>query len=170
MLTPPKLSADPPELEITSEDIHRIRGEEGEVPVTVSGLTNDDADLAAVTRLLSDYARFVDDRDADAWADLFGVDGALVVGDREIAGKSSLAEFGRRSPRGVHMQGLPSLARRADGGLDAISSFVFLNGTSGEILAGTYTDHLTYTDHCLQFRLRHISIRVRLEASTGLSH
>lgn len=62
------------------------------------------------------------------------------------------------------MQGVPSIARRADRVIDASSSFVFLNGDISEILAGAYADRLAYTGGRLVFTRRHIEIRVRLRA------
>jgi len=135
--------------------------------VTDSNVLYGDADLAAVIQLLADYGRFVDDRDGESWAGLFGASGTLAVGDREITGRQALAEFAVRSPRGVHLQGVPGVEKTPDGAIRASSSFAFLNGETGEVLAGAYADLIARTDGGLAFVRRHIDIRVHLRAAAA---
>ena len=114
--------------------------------------------LAAVTRLQADYARFVDGREGGAFAGLYAAGGTLVLGDREISGEEELAAFADRAPRATHLQGVPSIRVRPDGDIESVSSFaVFV--TDGAILAGAYTDRMTWEGGRLLFVRRHIDIR-----------
>ncbi|MFA1545953.1 nuclear transport factor 2 family protein [Actinomadura chokoriensis] len=127
-------------------------------------MLDDDAEagrrLAAVTRLQADYSRFVDDRDGEALAGLYAAGGALVLGDREIGGERELAAFAAGGPRAVHSQGVPSIRLRPDGDIDAVSSFTVVVADTGAILAGRYTDRMTWEDGRLLFARRHVDIRI----------
>jgi hypothetical protein len=70
-----------------------------------------------------------------------------------------------RSPRGLHLQGVPSIEKTADGAIRASSSFIFLNGETGEVLGGAYADLTARTDGGMAFVRRHIDIRVHLRAA-----
>ena len=120
-----------------------------------------DGTLAKVLTLQADYARFVDTRDAKSWGDLFGADGILAVGKREIRGKDAIAEFGATSSRGVHVQAVPHVESRTDGGLEATSSFVFVNGETGALIAGIYRDELAPDGDGFIFARRQIDMLVR---------
>ena len=114
---------------------------------------------AAAERLLVDYARLVDDREAERWADLFGSNGALVLGEREISGKERLTKFATRSVRGVHVQGVASFTSQPDGTVASTSSFVFVNVETAAVIAGWYRDVLTPDGTGYVFARRQIDIR-----------
>ena len=60
-----------------------------------------DGTVATVMALFADYARHLDrERDPDAWADLFGTDGILVVRGRELTGHDALQKFATDSVPG----------------------------------------------------------------------
>jgi SnoaL-like domain len=118
-------------------------------------------DRAAAEQLQVDYARHVDDRDGDAWAELFGSDGVLVVGQREITGHDALKTFAEGSTRGVHIQGLASFAVVDDGSVESSSSFVFVNAETLQVIAGWYHDRLVASEAGYRFARREIDIRTR---------
>lgn len=117
------------------------------------------AQKAAAQRLLVDYARLIDDRDAEGWADLFGAEGALVFGEKEIRGRQRLIKFAANSTRGIHVQGVASFSAHADGSVASTSSFVFVNAESGKLIAGWYRDVLAPEGENYVFTRRHIDIR-----------
>ncbi|MFB4309433.1 nuclear transport factor 2 family protein [Actinomadura sp. GTD37] len=126
-------------------------------------MRDDDADagrrLAAVTRLQADYSRFVDDGDGEAFGGLYALGGTLVLRGREISGGRELAAFAAGSPAAVHLQGVPSIRVRPDGDVDAVSSFAVFVADTGAILAGRYTDRMTWEGGRLLFARREIDIR-----------
>jgi hypothetical protein len=115
--------------------------------------------LPAVWNLLGDYARLVDNK--QAVAQLFGETGTLALPDREISGESALNEFVQQTHRGVHVQGVPTVERRADGSLSVTSNFVFVNAVTYGVTAGEYRDELREGERGLFFARREITIRVR---------
>lgn len=117
--------------------------------------------LPAVWNLMGDYARFIDGREAAAWSELFGTDGVLVVGSREITGPSALKEFGAGSAAGVHVQGVPTVERQPDGSIRATSSFVFVNAATHGLVAGEYRDDIVESAGRLVFARRQIDMRAR---------
>ena len=56
--------------------------------------------IVPVLRLLADYGRLIDGREATAWSGLFGDGGVLAIGDREVTGAAELTEFALQSPAG----------------------------------------------------------------------
>jgi len=118
-----------------------------------------DGTVAQVMALFADYARHLDlQRDPGAWAALFGAGGALVVRDREISGAEKLQEFAEQSIPGVHVQAVPHLQARPDGGLDAVSSFVFMTVETRDFRSGYYADYLAWQGDRLVFARREITI------------
>jgi 3-phenylpropionate/cinnamic acid dioxygenase small subunit len=117
--------------------------------------------LPAVWNLLADYARLVDNREPVAWTRLFGESGKLVLPDREISGEAALTEFAANSSRGVHVQGVPTVQRRADGTIALTSNFTFVNAVTYAITAGEYRDELREENGEVVFARRQILIRVR---------
>jgi hypothetical protein len=117
--------------------------------------------IPAILRLLGDYGRLIDGREAVAWGRLFGDEGTLAVGEREITGAAELTEFAAQSAEGVHVQSVPSLEPRPDGTVYAESSFVFVNAATGKLTAGSYRDELAPDGDTFFFVRRDISIRVR---------
>jgi hypothetical protein len=116
--------------------------------------------LAEVLRLQADYARHVDAGEAEEWCALFSSKGVLTLSDgREVSGADALAAFASRAPRGVHLQGVPSIEERPDGDIDSVAPFVYFNPDTGGILAGTYTDRITAEDGQTVFARRHIDIK-----------
>jgi SnoaL-like domain len=125
-----------------------------------------DGTVAMVMVLFADYARHLDlGRDPEAWADLYTSDGVLVTGEREIRGRDALRDFATASIPGVHVQAVPHLQARADGGIDAISSFVFIIAATGDLRAGYYTDQLARQGDRYVFVRRQISMLVRTDAA-----
>lgn len=121
-------------------------------------------DLAAVTRLQADYARYVDDRDGAAFADLYGDTGVLSWGRRELTGRPTLEAFVAQAPRGVHLQGVASVEPGPDDVLGAVAPFVFFNAETGQIVAGRYTDQMVWQEGRLIFARRRIDITATLRA------
>jgi hypothetical protein len=117
--------------------------------------------LPAIWRLQGDYARFVDGREPEAWSQLFGESGTLAVGTREITGSDALAEFAAQSTAGVHVQGVPTVARQADGRIRSTSSFVFVNAATQALIAGEYRDDIEETGDGLVFARREVEVRAR---------
>lgn len=124
-----------------------------------------DGIVAMVMSLFADYARLLDfGRDPRSWAGLYRADGVLVVGGtREIKGADALAEFAAASIPGVHVQAVPHLQARSDGGLDATSSFVFVTAATGDLRAGYYTDQIALQDGRFVFVRREITILARTD-------
>jgi hypothetical protein len=115
----------------------------------------------AVWNLLGDYARAVDSRDAVRVGELFGGDGTLAPPGNEITGADALAAFSLGAPGGTHVQGVPTIARDADGTVLATSSFVFVNSSTYGVTAGEYRDRIREAPDGLVFVRRDITIRVR---------
>ena len=123
-----------------------------------------DGVVAEVMALYADYARHLDlNRDPDAWAALFTPDGSLVTSDRQITGSAELRAFAAGSLPGVHVQAVPWLQARADGGLDAVTSFIFMTVQSHDFRSGYYTDELVRQDGRLVFARRQISMLTRTD-------
>ncbi|WP_319448742.1 MULTISPECIES: nuclear transport factor 2 family protein [unclassified Mycobacterium] len=116
---------------------------------------------AAAMQLLVDYARLLDYLDADAWSLLFGADGVMAVGTREISGRSQLKTFAEQSTRGVHVCGAPDLRLHGNGQISALSSFIFMASTGGTTNAGWYTDTLTPQADGYVFARRFVDVRAR---------
>jgi hypothetical protein len=121
---------------------------------------NGDGRLAAVIKLQADYARYVDGGEAEAWSALYGSGGVLTISDgRRVGGAQELAAFAARAPRGVHLQGVPSVEERADGDIDSVAPFVFFNAETGAVVTGAYVDRMTWEEGRLVFAERHIDIK-----------
>lgn len=117
-----------------------------------------------MTQLQADYARYVDSHDGPAFADLFGDDGVLDYGGRQTTGREALSAFAERAPNGVHLPGIASIEPTPDGGVAAVSPFVFVNAETGQIVAGRYTDRMVWRGDRLVFARRHIDVQVRTRA------
>jgi len=129
-----------------------------------AGGTIPDGTVSLVMALFADYGRHLDlERDPDAWAELFGTDGVLVVGDREISGAAKLREFAAGSIPGVHVQAVPLLRARPDGGLDAITSFIFMTTQTKDFRSGYYADQLAWQGDRLIFVRRRIHMLARTD-------
>ena len=137
---------------MTSTDTQRDAAAEGD-------------DLAAVLpelwNLLGEYARLVDNRQAAEFSRLFGTRGVMVLPDREVSGEAGLTEFAANSPRGVHVQGVPTVQRRPDGTLVASSNFIFINAVTYNLSSGEYRDEVRAEDGRLVFARRVIVSRVK---------
>ncbi|MFJ3779755.1 nuclear transport factor 2 family protein [Streptomyces sp. NPDC090075] len=117
--------------------------------------------LPALWNLLGDYARAVDSRDTAAVGRLFGGSGTLALPDRDISGERALGEFTAQAPRGVHVQGVPTVERGPDGELHVTSNFVFVNAVTYAISSGEYRDEIRSGEDGLFFARRAITIKVR---------
>jgi hypothetical protein len=123
-----------------------------------------DGVVAQVMALFADYAGHLDlRRNPQAWAELFRRDGSLVTADREVRGREALREFAVGSIPGVHVQAVPRLQARPDGGLDSVTSFVFIIAATGDLRAGYYTDQLEQDGDRYVFARRQISMLVRTD-------
>lgn len=122
----------------------------------IDGTVQDVHDFAL--RLIADYARLLDDRDADAWSGLFIPGGGIRIGERQIVGREALHSFIERTPRGVHVPGVPAIESQGDE-LRCISSLVFIDAESGGIRAVLNTDRMAWHEGSLRFALREIEIR-----------
>ena len=123
-----------------------------------------DGAVAMVMSLFADYARHLDlERDPQAWARLYSADGVLALATREIRGAEPLAEFAAGSVPGVHVQAVPHLQARDDGGIDARSSFIFMTVATGDVRSGYYTDQLARQGDRFVFVRREIRILARTD-------
>jgi hypothetical protein len=123
-----------------------------------------DGTVAQVMALFADYAGLLDrNRDPGAWAELFGQDGIFIVRGRELTGHEALREFATNSVPGVHVSAVPHLRGRADGGLDATSSFIFMNVATNDLRSGYYLDHLAWQGDRLVFARREIAIMAQTD-------
>ena len=123
-----------------------------------------DGTVDRVMALFADYAGLLDrNRDPDAWADLFSQDGVFVVRGRELTGHDALREFATNSVPGVHISAVPHLRVRPDGGLDATSSFIFMNVATNDLRSGYYLDHLAWQGDRLVFARREIAIMAQTD-------
>jgi len=118
--------------------------------------------LPALWNLLGAYARAVDSRDTAAVARLFGHgSGTLALPDRDVTGDSALADFVEQAPRGVHVQGVPTVELVTDGALHVTSNFVFVNAVTYALTSGEYSDEIRQGEDGLFFAHRAITIKIR---------
>lgn len=120
----------------------------------------------AIRRLMVEYGRLLDLRDAQGWAALFTADGAWSGGARYgvIAGRAGLAEFIERefsnTPPCVHIFGAAAITlREADAA--AWSRWMLVeHGPQGLriALAGSYSDTLARTGEGWRFRRREVAV------------
>ena len=115
--------------------------------------------LARVSKLLADYATYVDGRRAHEWAGLFASDGAMVVGARRIEGADALETFAATSPVGLHLTGVPGIEEVGDE-LVVRSSFVFVAADGSRLLAGSYTDRIVDDGSSAHFMERSVQMTV----------
>lgn len=123
-------------------------------------------DFEAIRRLMADYGRLLDLRDAPGWAALFTPDGAWSGGERYgvIAARAALAafierEFASAAPC-VHIFGAPAIAMRNDGA-SAWSRWMLVEQTGSGLriaLAGHYNDSLALTPEGWRFRRREVAV------------
>ena len=64
----------------------------------------------------------------------------------------------------MHVQAVPHLQAREDGGLDARSSFIFITVATNDLRAGYYIDQLTWQGDRFVFARREISIMAQTDA------
>ena len=112
----------------------------------------------AAVRLVADYARYLDERDAEAWVDLFTPDGEIVYGERRIVGHEALARFLDGTPRGVHIAGPPSIALVGDE-IHSYSTIAFVDASSGGTRAVVNRDRMVRHEGRLRLRERRIELR-----------
>jgi hypothetical protein len=121
----------------------------------------------SVISLLGEYCNRLDHQRWEDWADLFVSDGRMELLDGDgsvtIAGRDRLIRFAERSPRGVHVSGVPALTESV-GVLRSVSSWTFLNFVTGEQLVGYYHDEFVDTPAGLRFLLRRVEM---MTGSTG---
>jgi hypothetical protein len=112
----------------------------------------------AATGLIADYSRFLDARDGASFARLFAASGFVQIGaDRHIEGEEALELFVEKAPRGMHVQGVPSVS--VDGEtVHCISALVFVDADTGVIRAVRNTDVLVWEGDDLRFAEHHIEI------------
>ena len=113
----------------------------------------------AAEQLLVDYARLVDHGDVAGFAALFGDDGVLAFGGKEISTPAKLTKFAERSPSGTHLQALAVFERAEDGTVRAESAFHFITNDKQSVIAGWYHDVLTPRGATFVFARREIEIR-----------
>jgi hypothetical protein len=126
------------------------------------------ADLEGIHRLLAEYGRLLDARDAEGWAALFAPDGCWDGGDTYgmIAGHDRLADFIRSEFAGTapcaHMFGTPAIAIAADGAhATAWSRWLLIEEESGTLrpaLCGSYSDRLVKLGDGWRFDLRVVAL------------
>jgi hypothetical protein len=114
-----------------------------------------------VISLLGEYCNRLDHQRWEDWADLFVDDGRMELFDGNglstIAGRDRLIRFAVRSPRGVHVSGMPALTE-VSGALRSVSSWTFANLATGEQLVGYYHDELVDTPAGLRFLVRRVEM------------
>jgi SnoaL-like domain len=115
----------------------------------------------SVISLLSEYCNMLDHQRWEDWADLFASDGRMELHDgnapASIAGRDRLIRFAERSPRGVHISGVPALTDSA-GVLRSVSPWTFLNLATGQQRVGYYHDEFIDTPAGLRFLLRRVEM------------
>jgi hypothetical protein len=113
----------------------------------------------SVISLLGEYCNMLDHQRWDDWADLFVSNGRMELldakGSSTIAGRDRLIRFAEKSPRGVHLSGVPALTNFA-GALRSVSSWTFSNLATGEQLVGYYHDEFVDTPGGLRFLVRRV--------------
>jgi hypothetical protein len=120
----------------------------------------------AIRRLLAEYGRLLDLRDAKGWAALFTPDGAWSGGERYgvITGPAALAGFITRefaaAPPCVHIFGAAAITM-GDEDATAWSRWMLVE-QAGETLriamAGAYRDTLALTPEGWRFRRRDVAV------------
>jgi hypothetical protein len=112
----------------------------------------------AASRLVADYARYLDERDADAFVGLFIADGEIIFGERRIIGHEALRKFLDGTPRGLHVPGTPSISLEADHVL-SYSTVVFVDSSSSGIRAVANRDRMVWSGDRLLFERRELELR-----------
>jgi hypothetical protein len=113
----------------------------------------------AVTGLLAEYCSTLDSGEFDAWTDLFAVDGSMELDGFSIVGHEKLRRFAARSPRGIHVSGLPFITL-VDGAIRSVCSWVFIERETGAQMAGYYRDHIVWAQGRHRFTSRQIEMSV----------
>ncbi len=120
-------------------------------------MTSHDDTVRGVLDLLGRYVAATDHRDSDTWVRLFGDDGVLLFGDREISGAETLSEFVLTAPRGVHLTGVPAVVVDGDEATST-ASFLYHNSESGGLVSGYYHDRIDVSSQPYHFIERRIDI------------
>lgn len=103
-------------------------------------------DLAAIGQLAAGYAHHVDAGDAEGLAGIFAADAVFAVYGAEHAPRSTVIAFLLASARGTHVVGAPLVSVSPDGLARGSSRFVFVNATTGAVIAGGYEDSYVLRD------------------------
>lgn len=119
------------------------------------------------TQLVAEYARLLDARDAGGWTALFTDRGVVRIGEsRRFEGAEALAGFLARTPRGVHVPGVPTV-EGAEDEVMARSAMLFLDAHTGGSRAVFNVDRLVRVADRLLIAERVIEIRADSMASGG---
>lgn len=126
----------------------------------------------AIRRLLAEYGRLLDLRDAQGWAGLFLPEGEWIGGERygAIRGHAALAEFVTRefstTPPSVHIFGNMAITTEGERA-SAWSRWLLVEPDQSGLriaLAGQYRDELARTGEHWRFRRREVVVDLPLNA------
>jgi len=126
------------------------------------GATTDDA---AIRDLLTRYCLHLDQREHDAWVDLFTEDGQFFVYGTSFDGPSGLKEMATTAPDGLHMVG-PALLQIDGDRATSKQSFLFMDAVTHTSRIGWYDDELVRRPDGWRIRAR----RCTFLAPDGPSH
>ncbi len=106
-------------------------------------LTTDD--ITAIAQLAAAYAHYVDAADAEGLARIWSADAVFAVYGAEHTPRAAVIAFLVASARGTHVISAP-LVLASHTGASGWSRFVFVNATSGAVIAGGYEDSYVQVD------------------------
>jgi hypothetical protein len=118
----------------------------------------------SISDLLGAYCDTLDHQRWEDWVALFAPDGRMELpganGWATISGRDRLIRFAQRSPRGVHVSGVPTIsgASGSAGPLRSVSSWLFLDLATSEQLVGYYHDEFVDTPEGLRFLVRRVEM------------
>ena len=115
--------------------------------------------LQDVYNSLASYDALLDDRQLEAWLDLFLEEGVLSIGGRTLQTSAERSDFARSSPRGRHLSNLPIVSGNLETGrVHAESTFCFWGLDGLALQMGSYSDDLVYRKGSWRFAARKIDL------------
>jgi hypothetical protein len=124
----------------------------------MSGLPEPET-MWSVCSLLAEYCSTMDGGRFDEWAELFIPAGRLEMAPRAVVGREQLLRFGAKSPRGIHISGLPVISVEADF-LSSRSPWTFVDLGNGQQLVGYYHDEIVWSDGRHRFSSRRVEMHL----------
>lgn len=115
--------------------------------------------MSSIYGLLAEYCSTMDGGRLDEWTELFTSDGRLEMTGRAVVGREQLLRFGVKSPRGIHISGLPVISVDADF-FSSTSPWTFVDLGNGQQLVGYYHDEIVWSDGRYRFRSRRVEMHL----------